>query len=209
MSERSGEVTATVRQHRGKGTSRKLRRAGQIPAVMYGAGGGNVMLAVSPAELRRAMDPERRLNTFFRVCVQEAGRPDLITPCIISDAQVDPIRDDLLHVDFLRVDPEQPVTMNVPVRYIGRSVGVMAGGHLQATRRSVRLAARPADMPVALDVDVTALNVGDALRLGDVPLHGARLVDPPSTVVAYVEEKKKATEPQPQSAEAPPEPPKP
>lgn len=182
-----GQLTVEKRDAAGKGVARKLRAAGKIPGVMYGCGKDNVMLTVDPAELRKSMDPQRKLNTFFQVAIEGGDQES----CVISDYQMDPIRDEFLHVDFLRVDPEAEVFVKIPVVYSGRSVGVVAGGKLKTLRRFVRIAAKPANIPVELHVDVTSLDIGQTLRLKDAPLENARLLENPELPTAIVEAPKK------------------
>lgn len=182
-----GQLTVQKREGAGKGVARKLRAAGKIPGVMYGRGKDNVMLTVDPAELRKSMDPQRKLNTFFHVEVEGGDKES----CVISDYQMDPIRDEFLHVDFLRVDPEAEVFVKIPVVYRGRSAGVVAGGKLKTLRRFVRIAAKPADIPVELHVDLTPLQIGQTLRLKDAPLANARLLENPELPTAIVEAPKK------------------
>jgi large subunit ribosomal protein L25 len=181
-----GKLNAKIRNTSGKGTSRKLRAQGLIPAVIYGKGEGNVMLTISPRELRRAMDPQRKLNTFFTVTVESEGS-SAVEQCVVTDYQADPIRDEFLHVDFLRVDPNSEVVVKIPVEYVGRAAGVALGGKLRTYQRTTRIAAKPAQIPVSLSVDVSPLLAGDSLRMKDLQIEGARLLDHPEAVVAHVE----------------------
>lgn len=181
-----GKLSAKVRSNAGKGVARKLRADGLIPAVIYGKGEGNLMLTVSPRDLRRAMDPQRKLNTFFTVTV-EGKDGTTVEQCVLTDYQADPIRDEFLHVDFLRVDPESEVVTKIPVEYVGRAVGVVAGGKLRTYQRTVRIAAKPAQIPVSLSVDVGPLGAGDSLRMEDLTLPNARLLEHGNVVVAHVE----------------------
>lgn len=181
-----GKLSAKVRQASGKGVARKLRAQGLIPAVIYGKGKGNVMLTLSPRELRRAMDPQRKLNTFFTVTIEGEG-DSTVEQCVLTDFQADPIRDEFLHVDFLRVDPESEVVTKIPVEYVGRAVGVVAGGKLRTYQRTTRVAAKPAQIPVKLTVDVSPLDAGQTLRMRDLSLDNARLLDHPNVVVAHVD----------------------
>lgn len=181
-----GKLTAKIRQASGKGVARKLRADGLIPAVIYGKGQGNVMLTVSPRELRRAMDPQRKLNTFFQVTI-ETQDGSSVEQCVLTDYQADPIRDEFLHVDFLRVDPDSEVVTKIPVEYVGRAAGVVAGGKLRTYQRTARIAAKPAEIPVKLTVDVTALNAGETLRMKDLSIPNARLLEHPNVVVAHVD----------------------
>lgn len=181
-----GNLSAKIRHASGKGVARKLRTQGLIPGVIYGKGQGNVMLTLSPRELRRALDPKRKLNTYFTVTI-EGGDGPVVEQCVLTDYQADPIRDEFLHVDFLRVDPESEVVTKIPVEYVGRSVGVVAGGKLRTYQRTARIAAKPASIPVKLTVDISALEAGETLRMRDLTIPGARLLDHPNAVVAAVD----------------------
>lgn len=181
-----GKLNAKIRTTSGKGTARKLRAQGLIPAVIYGKGQANVMLTISPRELRRAMDPQRKLNTFFSVTVEDESG-SAVEQCVVTDYQADPIRDEFVHVDFLRVDPNSEVVVKVPVEYVGRAAGVALGGKLRTYQRTTRIAAKPAQIPVSLSVDVSALLAGDSLRMKDLRIEDARLLDHPEAVVAHVE----------------------
>lgn len=181
-----GNLSATIRRSSGKGVARKLRAQGLIPAVLYGKGEGNVMLTVSPRDLRRAMDPQRKLNTFFSLTIEGQDGP-VVEQCVLTDYQADPIRDEFLHVDFLRVDPDSEVVTKIPVEYVGRAIGVVSGGKLRTYQRTVRIASKPAQIPVSLTVDVTPLKPGDSLRMEDLKLEDARLLDHPNVVLAHVE----------------------
>ena len=182
-----GKLNVKVRQNSGKGVARKLRTQGLIPGVLYGKGEGNLMLTMSPRELRRAMDPKRKLNTFFTLTVTEEDGKTRTEQCVLTDFQADPLRDEFLHVDFLRVDPETEVVTKIPVEYVGRSIGVVAGGKLRTYQRTARVAAKPALIPEALVVDVSPLNAGQTLRMKDLTLENARLLDHPNVVVAHVD----------------------
>lgn len=185
-----GNISAQPRDKSGKGVSRKLRAAGRIPSVMYGRGKESMKLSIDPHELRKAMDPARKLNTFFTVDIEGHG-PET---CVIADCQIEPTKDTFMHVDFLRVDPGLEVFVKIPVRYFGRAAGVVAGGKLKTTRREIRVAAKPAEVPVELAVDVSPLDLGGRLTLADIPLENARLLERPDTVVALIDAPKKRDE---------------
>ena len=189
-----GKLNAKIRQTSGKGTSRKLRAQGLIPAVIYGKGQTNVLLTISPRDLRRAMDPQRKLNTFFTVTV-ESDKGSTVEQCVVTDYHADPIRDEFLHVDFLRVDPNSEVVVRIPVEYVGRAAGVALGGKLRTYQRTTRIAAKPTQIPVKLSIDVSALQTGESLRVKDLTLENARLLDHPNAVVAMVEPPRTAKAP--------------
>lgn len=181
-----GKLKAKIREATGKGVARKLRAQGLIPGVIYGKGKGNLMLTLSPRELRRAMDPQRKLNTFFSVTIEGEGE-STVEQCVLTDFQADPIRDEFLHVDFLRVDPDSEVVTKIPVEYVGRAPGVVAGGKLRTYQRTARISAKPGEIPVKLTVNVSSLHTGHTLRMKDLEIEGARLLDHPEVVVAHVD----------------------
>lgn len=182
-----GKLAVEVRHGQGKGSSRSLRREGKIPAVMYGGGGDNVSLSLDPNEFRKATHVELQWNTFFQLTLREEGKDDYVQPCLIADVQVDPIKRNVVHIDFMRVDPELEVTRKVLVSYIGRSVGVVKGGKLKTFPRSLQVSARPADMPKQVVVDVTNVDEGQSLRVEDIELPNARILANPKMQLCHVE----------------------
>jgi large subunit ribosomal protein L25 len=189
-----GNITVSVRASHGKGAARELRRQGKIPGILYGNAQGNVPLALDPRELHKATDPARDINTLFHLTIKEDGKADVVAPAVIVEVQRNSVRDDVIHVDFMRVDPKADVVRRIPVKYEGRAAGVQKGGRAKTLLRSVKVAAPALDFPVALVVDLTPLDVGDSLRLKDVKLPGARILDRGEITVALVEQPKAKTE---------------
>ena len=182
-----GSLVVSVRKKGGKGAARSLRRAGLVPGVIYGQGKDNVPLSLSPSELRKATDPERSWNTLYTLTIKHDGQADQVESAVIVDMQNDAIRDDITHVDFMRVDPEQEVVRNVPLRLKGRSAGVFKGGKLKTFRRALEVAAKPADIPVEIVIDITPVEGGESVRMKDVQLANARLVENPEARILTVE----------------------
>lgn len=182
-----GKITATVRTSRGKGAARQLRMNGLTPAVMYGGGGENLALTIDPHLLNKAADPAKNYNTLFHMTVEAEGQPPQQVPCMIADVQRDAIRSDLLHVDFMRVDLDKEVQRKIPVRYFGRAAGVMVGGKLKTMRRTVKISAKPAEIPVELAVDLAPLEAGAYFRIKDMTLSNATFLEDPETPLAFIE----------------------
>lgn len=189
-----GRLPAKVRENHGKGVARQLRRKGLTPAVLYGQGLPNVSLAIDPLLFGKATDPARSYNTVFQLEIEQDGAPAQTVVAMVVDYQRDSIRDHVLHVDFMRVDPEKPVERKIPVKYIGRSVGVMKGGRLKTFRRIVQIAAKPFDLPVELTVDVSPLDGGQYLRIKDVSLPATTFLESPEAPLAFVDMPKAKTE---------------
>ncbi|MCA9654829.1 MAG: 50S ribosomal protein L25 [Myxococcales bacterium] len=182
-----GQITVKVRSKHGKGVARQLRRSGLCPAVMYGKKGENLSLVLDPHLFHKATDPARNLNTLFMVTVERDGAESQVVPCMVADIQRDAIKDHLLHVDFLRVDLDEQVERQIPVRYHGRSAGVAKGGKLKTFRRFVRISAKPGQFPEELAVDLTPLDAGQTLRISDMSLEGATFQERPESPLALVE----------------------
>lgn len=181
------ELTVQVRYETGKGAAHKLRATGKTPGVVYGQGGEHLKISIDPLELRKAADPARKRNTWFALRVQEDGKADRVESCIIVDRQLELVRDDILHVDFLRVDPERPLEVKLPLEFTGRAVGVQAGGALKTMAREIHVSCKPRDIPTSFVVDVTPLEGGQTLRIRDVSLPAGKILDNPSIPLVMVE----------------------
>ena len=187
MANEQRELTVQARSSHGKGAARKLRAQGLIPGVVYGAGGEHRSVAVDPRQLRKIMDPVRKLNTWYKVTVEDAGKAVGTESVIVIDHQVDKVRDALLHVDFLRVDPEKEIEVRLPVEVTGRAAGVVAGGTLKTFLRYVHVAIKPRDIPTSLVVDITPLQGGETLRIKDMTIAGGRILENGNQSLAHIE----------------------
>jgi large subunit ribosomal protein L25 len=153
---------------RGKGPAHRLRAAGRIPAVLYGGGQDAVTLSLDPSLLLKALDPALKSNTLFELHVE--NDPAVNCTAMIKDAQIDPLREELLHVDLIRVTAEQAIEVSVPVELVGRAVGVKAGGILQQVWREVPVLAPAGNIPAKIEVDVTDWELYHQFRARDLPL---------------------------------------
>lgn len=156
----------TQRADSGKGVARKLRAAGKIPGVCYGNGENHTVTA-DPDELYKMLTGPFRTNLVFALAIDDGPTFDYV---MVRDYQVDPVRRDLLHADFVVVDPETPVKVTVPVETTGRARGVREGGRLRAVRPEVEITACPGNIPVKLVHDVTPLGLGEAFRASEIEL---------------------------------------
>ena len=177
-------VAAVVRSSRGKNEARRTRRAGQIPAVVYGAFQEPVSVAVNPRDIVKIVHSNTGYNTIFNLAI-EGGES---TPVMIVDQQADPVRGNLLHADFKRVDLSKKLRVAVPVHAEGEAKGIkLQGGLLELVIRSVDIECLPDDIPERFSVDVTELMIGQAKRAGDIVLTGSmKLLSPADAVVAHV-----------------------
>src|SRR5712691_1158853 len=177
-------VTAEPRETRGKNEARRLRAAGSAPAVLYGAGGSAVAVAVSPKEVGRILNSKTGHNTIFNLSVKGGEN----TPVMVVDWQRDPIKDHLLHVDLKRIDLSLRLVVKVPVHHVGEPVGVkLQGGLHELITREIEIECLPDDIPEHFTVDVTELMLGQSIRAGEVPLpETVILVSPADSVISHV-----------------------
>ena len=177
-------VTAEVRSSRGKNEARRTRKAGLIPAVVYGAYQDPVAVSLSPREINKIVRSSTGFNTIFNLAVQGGET----TPVMVVDQQVDPIKGYLLHADLKRIDLTKRIKVSVPVHTSGEPRGVkVQGGLLEIVTRSVEIECLPDEIPESFTVDVVELMIGQSRRAADIAVAGSmRLVSPAEQVIAHV-----------------------
>lgn len=168
----------------GTRTSKRLRGAGQIPGIVYGLDVEPKIVAIGYSDLRDAMSTIAGLNAVISLDVDGS-----VEQCIVKELQRHPVRDEVIHVDFLRVDPDQEVAVDVPINVIGIAKEVeQVSGMIDQTMFSLTVLAKPGSIPNDLEVDITDLTVGDSARVGDIVLpEGVRTeIDPDDPVAVAV-----------------------
>jgi large subunit ribosomal protein L25 len=172
------------RETRGSAESRRLRRQGQVPGVVYGRGREARAIAVEERELRRALTGPAGLHAILDV-VFDGGSP---RPSVLKDYQQDPIRGTLMHIDLQEVRLDQPIQAVVVVELVGEAAGAKEGGVLTQVSRELNVEALPMEIPEHIDADVSEMAIGDTLRLADIPpIDGVTFLDDPDeTVLATV-----------------------
>jgi large subunit ribosomal protein L25 len=169
------KVNVEVRTAAKKGGARKVRSKGQIPGVLYGRKGEPLPVSFNEKELMTSLDKERRRNTVLTLNVSQpgqGGKPgqgEQVT-AMVRDAQINPLSRRLVHVDFLRIDLNEEVEVTVPLVLTGKAIGTTNGGNLHQSMHRVPIAAKPAAIPTKIEVDVTPLDIGDALHVSDLKL---------------------------------------
>jgi large subunit ribosomal protein L25 len=177
-------IDATPREERGKNAARRIRRSGQIPAVLYGGTGDPLAVAVNAKQVAGILRSESGHNTIFTVKL-----PGGEHKVMLKDWQVDPVKGALLHVDMLRVALDVHMHVKVPVHTFGEPQGVkLQGGIFEMVTREVEIECLPTEIPDEFKVDVTELMIGKQLRAADLPLdpQKMKLVSDPQRVIAHV-----------------------
>ena len=197
-------VNADVRTSRGKNEAHRTRRAGKIPAVLYGAYKDPISIAVNPREIVKIIHSSTGYNTIFNLKIADGEN----TPVMLVDQQLDPLKGTLLHADLKRIDLTKRLRVTVPVHTTGEPKGVkVQGGLLEIVTRSVEIECLPDDIPEHFVVDVGELMIGQSKRASDVPISGSvKLVSASDTVIAHVVALRAEAEPTPaEGAAATPE----
>ena len=151
----------------GKGGARALRREGLVPGVVYGKGMAACAVAVDPKALNQAIATKAGWNTLITL---QGDGPFDGKVVILKDMQVHPLRRQATHVDFHAVDLSAKVHVMVPVRAIGKSLGEKLGGQMQIIRHELEVICLPDAIPASIDIDVTALGIGDVVHINDIKL---------------------------------------
>ena len=173
-------LTASTDRVTGTRTSRRIRRDGRIPGVLYGLGAESVTIAVDWSDLRRALTTEAGVNAIIQLEVEGERHMS-----IIKDLQRHPVRRDVIHIDFLRIDPTRDVTVGVPIVMVGEARELIAAdGMVDQNLFVLSVNAPPDRIPNELEVDISDLTVGDSIRVGDLalPVGVSTDVDPEDAV---------------------------
>lgn len=174
------KVKGQVRNELGSKHAKNARNEGLVPCVLYSSK-GNHHFVIDPRSIRdliytpsfRTADVEVEGHTFN---------------AIVKDVQYHPLNDEILHIDFLALEPNRPVKVNVPVAFKGVSPGVKAGGKLQKSMQTVKVKTTPEKMVDLLHLDISHLGLGQAIRVRDIqPVEGVEILTAPATPVAIVE----------------------
>jgi large subunit ribosomal protein L25 len=175
-------LVADVGRVKGSSESRRLRRAGKVPGVLYGHGIEPIDVAVGSRELRAALTSDSGLNALISLDVE--GKKHL---AMARQLQRHPTRRSIDHVDFVIVRRDEVITAEVPVHLIGEAQEVeRADGMVEQGMFSLEVHAKPGDIPNAIEVDISGLAIGEAIRVADLKLPSGVTteVDPEETVVA-------------------------
>jgi len=177
-------VAAETRDLRGKNEARRLRVLGKIPAVLYGTGGAAIPIAVSPKDINKILHTKPGHNTIFDVAIQGGEK----TPVMVVDWQHDPIKDNLLHIDLLRIDLTKRIFVKVPMHSTGEAFGVKTeGGMFEMITREVEIECLPDDIPEQFVIDITDMKIGTNYRASQIPMTGSmKLVSVPDLVICHV-----------------------
>lgn len=163
----STELKAEVRERVGKGASRAIRRAGRIPAIIYGGKTGPEPISLDYGDVMKQVQTGHFLSTVYTIDVN--GKKTRVVP---REVQFDPVRDFVEHVDFLRITKKSRVDVEVPIHVFNeeKSPGLRRGGALNIVRHEIELSCPAESIPDAIEIDLAGLDIGDAIHISQITL---------------------------------------
>ena len=153
-------IKSEIRQSFGKNASRRIRREGNVPAVMYGAGGEGVSLILNKKDIFSVLKSETGENTILRVALDKKT-----SDVMIKDIQIDPVSDELLHIDLIQIAMDKEIRVTVNIVLTGEAVGVKTeGGFVDFITREVELECLPKDIPEHIYIDISELHLNQSIK---------------------------------------------
>jgi large subunit ribosomal protein L25 len=176
-------VEAVVREASDKNAARRLRTTGMIPAVLYGAKKDPRAIAVDPKQILKILRSASGHNTIFEINLEGEQ-----AKAMVVDWQYEPLKGSLLHVDLKRIAMDQKMRLSIPVHLQGEAKGTKEeGGLLDLVLREIQIECLPADIPSSINVDVTNLGQGDAIRVADLPQTASlKYLNDPDALVVHI-----------------------
>jgi large subunit ribosomal protein L25 len=172
------EIKGSFRTELGKKSSKQIRKAGDVPCVIYGKEKNIHFHAPELSFKNLIYTPEAHLVK-LNLDNQEVN-------VVLKDIQYHPVSDKILHADFIEIFEDKPVIMSVPIKITGDSVGVIAGGKLSIKRRNLKIKGLPKDLPEHLTVDITNLKIHEGIKVGDLSFDKIELLDPKKSMVLTI-----------------------
>jgi large subunit ribosomal protein L25 len=180
-------LAVQCRTEKGKEAARRLRSQGLIPAVVYGQREEAIPVTLNPQQLTKALRGGAGERSLIKLTIEGLQDGPVTKTVILKEKQIDPVKRTLLHVDLYTIAMDEEIHVSVPVHIEGKAIGVEQGGVLEQVLREIEVKCFPGDIPPRIDVDVSALDIGDSIHVGDITLAKAEIqVDPEQTLVTVV-----------------------
>jgi len=158
------EIKAEKRENFGKNASRVVRREGRVPAILYGPGLDSVALILDKKDMFSILKSEAGENTLFVVSFNSEKKD-----VMIKELQINPVSDELIHVDLIQITMDKAVRIAVPIALVGEAVGVkMEGGFVDFSSREIEIECLPKDIPENIEVDISELHLHQSVKIGDI-----------------------------------------
>jgi large subunit ribosomal protein L25 len=172
------KITGQKRESLGKKDAKKLREQGLVPGVLYGKD-EVTHLAVPFSDLRSFV----YTPNVYLIDLEIDGE---VHKAMIQDVQWHPVDEQILHIDFLKIEADKPVKIGVPVKLVGTAKGIKAGGKLKVNMRKLRVKALAENLPDAIEIDITKLAIGDSIKVGELQRQNLEFLDNKSNLIVGV-----------------------
>ena len=178
------KIKAEKREVFGKNASRRLRKEGMVPVILYGSNEVNVPLTLEKEALFKILRSETGENTVFEVSFNSETRN-----AMIKDLQQDPVSDEILHADLIQIAMDKVIRVSVPVVTVGDAVGVKTeGGFVDFITREIEVECLPQDIPEHIEIDISHLHLRQSFKVGDVNVsEGIKLIADPDSMLIHIE----------------------
>lgn len=187
MSNSTTELSGILRGSTGKGPSHRLRHAGLLPAIVYGKEKEATAIAISPKETTKALQSPLRRNIMMHLHLQNENGTEVKSKTVmVRDIQIHPTKRSLTHIDFVEINIDEPVAVNVPLFLFGKSTSVVAGGKLDQIRQRILVNVLPTAIPEKIELDITDLPFGSTHASAVNLPAGVTLADAPNTPVVTI-----------------------
>jgi large subunit ribosomal protein L25 len=172
------EIKGSYRTELGKKSSKELRKSGNVPCVIYGKEKNIHFFAHENSFKNLVYTPAAHLV--------KLNIDDKEYKAVLKDMQFHPVKDNILHADFIEIHDNKPVVINIPIKVSGDSVGVIAGGKLSIKRRSLKVKGLADDLPEALPINITDLKIHEGIKVGELSYDKIELLDPKKSMVLTI-----------------------
>lgn len=162
------DLKTNIRKTTGNGPARRLRRSGQIPAVLYGPGKESILLSVDASEFEKVLKKSISGQVLLNLIIQNGETAT--RSAMVQELQTHPVSRDFLHIDFFEIAMDRKIKVKVPVVITGKSKGVEEGGILQIVRRELDMLCLPLRVPESIEIDISDLGIGDSIHIGAIAL---------------------------------------
>jgi large subunit ribosomal protein L25 len=178
------DIKASFRTETGKKSSRKLRKENNVPCVMYGG-----------EEILHFYSHENNFKSLIytpNVYVVNFDIDGKKVKAVLKDIQFQPVTDKITHIDFIQVADERPVILDIPIKVVGDSIGIKAGGKVRMKRRTIKIKGLVKDMPDSLEIDITDLEIGMSIKIHELSYENLEILDPARAMVVAVQSSRMA-----------------
>ncbi|MBF0479479.1 MAG: 50S ribosomal protein L25 [Candidatus Omnitrophica bacterium] len=181
------KLDVQIRKNTGKKGTSAVRRAEQVPAIVYGEKQAPTAIQLEKKIFEKLMRQHHGQSVMFHLNVMEDGKKLRDYSAMLKEEQHDPVSDELIHIDFIRISATHEINAKVQVKSVGEPVGIKAGGSLEHALWEIEVICLPKDLPQRIVVDVSALNIGQAIHVSDLKLpENVRTKHDPAAIVFSV-----------------------